>query len=117
MTTKTTSEEADFSSAELSVGCKTTAKPQMSESMCEPSLHSRDTSKSKSATQKESEQKKKNDSKPDDTLMDLEIDTKEDKNRIPLSTTMKEKGIWLYCISTKGKTYCFKYFKAYACDP
>ena len=43
VTTKTTSEEADFSSAELSVGCKTTAKPQMSESMCEPSLHSRET--------------------------------------------------------------------------
>ena len=117
VTTKTTSEEADFSSAELSVGCKTTAKPQMSESMCEPSLHSRDKAKPKSATQKESEQKKmKNDSKLDDTPMDLEIDTKEDEKRIPLSTTMKEKGIWLYCTSTKGKTYYFKYFKAYAGD-
>ena len=59
VTTKTTSEEADFSSAELSIGCKTTAKPQMSESMCEPSLHSRDKSRSKSTTQKESKQKKK----------------------------------------------------------
>ena len=117
VTTKTTSEEADFSCAELSVGCKTTAKSQMFESMCEPSLHSRDKDKSKSATQKESEQKKmKNDSKPDDTPMDLEIDTKEDENRITLSTTMKEKGIWLYCTSTKGKTYYFKYFKAYAGD-
>ena len=117
VTSKITTEEADFSPAELSIGYKTTAKPQMSESVCEPSLHSRDKSKSKSATQKESEQKKKkNDSKPDDTLMDLEIDTKEDENRIPLSTTMKEKGIWLYCTSTKGKTYYFKYFKAYAGD-
>ena len=119
VTTKTTSEEADFSPAELSIGYKTTAKPQMSESVCEPSLHSRDKSKSKSATQKESEQeqkKKKNDSKPNDTPMDLEIDTKEDEKRIPLSTTMKEKGIWLYCTSTKGKTYYFKYFKAYAGD-
>ena len=47
VTTNTTSEEADFSSAELSIGYKTTAKPQMSESMCEPSLHSRDKAKSK----------------------------------------------------------------------
>ena len=117
VTTKTTSEEAKFSSAELSVVCKATAKLQMSESMCEPTLHSRDNSKSKSITQKESEQeKKKHDSKPDETPMDLEIDTKEDENRIPLSTTMKKKGIWLYCTSTKGKTYYFKYFKAYACD-
>ena len=49
--------------------------------------------------------------------MDLEVDTKEDENKIPLSTTIKEnKGIWLYCTSTKGKTYYFKYFKAYAGD-
>ena len=34
---KTTTEEADFSSAELSIGYKTTAKPQMSESVCESS--------------------------------------------------------------------------------
>ena len=52
VTTKTTSEEADFSSAELSVCYKTTAKPQMFESMCEPTLHSRDKFKSKSTTQK-----------------------------------------------------------------
>ena len=58
----------------------------------------------------------KNDSKLDDTPMNLEIDSKEDEKRIPLSTTMKEKGVWLYCTSTKGKTYYFKYFKAYACD-
>ena len=50
VTTKTTSEETDFSSAELSVGCKTTAKPQMFESMCEPTLHPRDKSKSKSTS-------------------------------------------------------------------
>ena len=50
--TKTTTEEADFSSVELSVGYKTTAKPQMSKSVCESSLHSRDSSKS--MTQKES---------------------------------------------------------------
>ena len=113
VTTKTTSEEANFSSAELSAGSKTTTKPQMSESMCEPSLHSRYKFKSKSTTQKESEQKKKkNDSKPDDIPMDLEVDTKEDENRIPLSITMKEKGIWLYCTDTKGKTYYFKYFIA-----
>ena len=117
VTTKTSTEEADFSSAELSIDYKTTAKPQMSESVYESSLHSRDNSNSKSTTQKESEQeKKKNDSKPDDTPMDIEVDTKEDENKIPLSTTMKEKGIWLYCTSTKGKTYYFKYFKAYAGD-
>ena len=117
VTTKTTSEEADFSPAKLSIGYIPTAKPQVSESMCEPSLHSGDKAKPKSTTQKESEQKKmKNDSKPDDAPMDLEIDTKEDEKRIPLSTTMKEKGVWLYCTSTRGKTYYFKYFKAYACD-
>ena len=84
VTSKTTTEEADFSPDELSIGYKNTTKPQMSESMCEPSLHSRDKSKSKSATQKESEQeqkKKKNDSKPNDTPMDLEINTKEDEKK------------------------------------
>ena len=86
---KTTTEEADFSSAELSVGYKTTAKPQMSESVCESSLYSRDSSKS--TTQKESDQrKKKNDSKIDDTPMDLEVDTKEDECRIPLGTPKRK---------------------------
>ena len=66
---KTTTEKADFSSAEVSDGYKTTDMPQMSESLGEPSLHSRDKSKSKSTTQKESDQKKKkNDRKPHDTL-------------------------------------------------
>ena len=65
---KITTEEADFSSVDLSDGYKTTAKSQMSESLCELSLHSRDKSKSKSTTQRKSDQKKKkNDSKPDDT--------------------------------------------------
>ena len=50
---KTTTEEADFSSTALSDGYNTTATPQMSESLCKPSLHSRDSSKSKSTTQKE----------------------------------------------------------------
>ena len=49
----------DFSSADISDGYKTTTKPQMSESLCEPFLHSRDKSQSKSTTQKESDQKKK----------------------------------------------------------
>ena len=114
--TKTTTEEADFSSAELSVGYKTTAKPEMSESVCEPSLHSRDSSKS--ITQKESDQRKKkmtvNLMTP---LMDLEVDTKEDECRIPLGTPKKKnRGIWLYCTSSTGKTYSFKYFKAYPYD-
>ena len=92
---KTTTGEVNFSSAELSVGYKTTNEPQMSESVCEPSLHSRDSSKS--ITQKESDQrKKKNDSKPDNTnVMDLEVDTKEDECRIPLGTPKKiNRGIW-----------------------
>ena len=116
--TKTTTEEANFSSAELFVGYKTTAKPQMSESLCEASLHSRDSFKCKSTTQKESEQKKKkNDSKPDDTPMDLEVDTKEDKSRMLLGTPKKtNRGIWLYCTSSTGKIYSFKYFKAYPYD-
>ena len=40
---ETTPEEADFSSTDFSDGYKTMSKPQMSESLCEPSLHSRDT--------------------------------------------------------------------------
>ena len=112
---KTTTEEADFSSAELSVSYKTTAKP---ESLSKKSLQSRDSSTLKSTTQKESEQKKKkNDSKPDDTPMDLEVDTKEDKIRISLGTPKKKnRGIWLYCTSSTGKLYSFKYFKAYPHD-
>ena len=118
VTTKTTTEEADFSSAELSIGYKTTAKPQMSASICEPSLHSRDKSKSKSTNQKVSDQKKNNnDSKPDDTPMNLEVDTKEDKSRNSLGTPKKKnRGIWLYCTSSTGKLYSFKYFKAYPHD-
>ena len=112
---KTITEEAKFSSTVLSDGYKTTAKPQMSETLCEPSLHSRDNSKSKSTTQKESEQKmKENNSKPDEAPMDLEVDTKEDESRILLGTPKKKnRGIWLYCTSSTGKTYSFKYFKAY----
>ena len=65
---KTTTGKTDYS-ADLSDGYKTTDTPQMSESLCEPSLHSRDKSKSKSTTQKKSDQKKrKNDSNPDDSL-------------------------------------------------
>ena len=82
---KTITEEADFSSADLSDGYKTTAKPQMSESLCEPLLHSRDNPNSK--TQKKSDQKKmKNDSKPYENPMELEVDTKEDESRILLGT-------------------------------
>ena len=116
VTSKTTTEDADFSPAELSIGYKTTAKPQMSESVCESSLHSRDSSKS--MTQKESDQKKNNnDSKPDDTPMNLEVDTKEDKSRNSLGTSKKKnRGIWLYCTSSTGKLYSFKYFKAYPYD-
>ena len=40
---ETTPEEAGFSSTDFSDGYKTMSKPQMSESLCEPSLHSRDT--------------------------------------------------------------------------
>ena len=117
---KTTTEEADFSSADLSDGYKTTAKPQMSESLCELSLHSRDNPNS--TTQKRSNQeKKKNDSKPDDTPMDLEVDTKDDGSRILLGTPKrKSRGIYynplLYCTSSTSKTYYFKYFKAYPYD-
>ena len=116
VTTKTTTEEADFSSTELSIGYKTTAKPQMSESVCESSLHSRDSSKS--MTQKESDQKKNNNhSKPDDTPMNLEVDTKEDKSRNSLGTPKKiNRGIWLYCTSSTGKLCSFTYFKTYPYD-
>ena len=88
----------------------------MSESLCEPSLHSRD--KSKSTTQRKSDQtKKKNDSKPDDIPMDLEVETKEDESRMLLGTPKKKnRGIWLYCTSSTSKTYSFKYFKAYPHD-
>ena len=49
--------------------------------------------------------------------MDLEVDTKEDKIRIPLGTPKKKnRGIWLYCTSSTGKLYSFKYFKAYPHD-
>ena len=116
----TSAEETDFSSADLFDGYKTTAKAQMSESLSELSLHPRD--KLNSKTQKKSDQeKKKNDSKPDDTPMDLEIDTKEEESRILLGTPKKQsRGIYynplLYCTSSTGKTYYFKYFKAYPYD-
>ena len=117
---KTTTEEADFSSTDFSDGYKTMSKPQMSESLCEPSLHSRD--KPNSKTQKKNDQKKKKyDSKPEETPMDLEVDTKEDESRILVGTPKKEgRGIYynplLYCTSSTGKTYYFKYFKAYPYD-
>ena len=117
---KTTTEEADFSSTDLSDSYKTTAKPQMSESLCVLSLHSRDNLNSK--IQKRSDQKKKkNDSKPDEPPMDIELDNKEDESRILLATPKKSsRGIYynplFYCPSSIGKTYYFKYFKAYPYD-
>ena len=118
VTSKTTTKEANFSPDEFSIGYKTTAKPLMSESVCEPSLHSRDKSEAKSTNQKVSYQKKNNnDSKPDDAPMNLEVDTKEDKSRNSLGTPKKKnRGIWLYCTSSTGKLYAFKYFKAYPYD-
>ena len=118
MASETITEETAFSSTELSDDCKITANPQMSESLCEPSLHSRDSSKSKSTTQRKGDQrKKKNDSKPDGIPIDLEVGTKEDERSILLDTPKKKsRGIWLYCTSSTGKTYSFKYFKAYPYD-
>ena len=49
--------------------------------------------------------------------MNLEVDTKEDESRMLLGTPKKiNRGIWLYCTSSTGKTYSFKYFKAYPHD-
>ena len=56
-----TTPEADFSSADLSDGCKTIAKPQMSDSLCELSLHSRDKTNSKTKKKTDQNNKKKND--------------------------------------------------------
>ena len=56
---KTTTEEAYFSSTDLSDGYKITAKPQMSESLCEFSLHSRDKPNSKSPEEEWSEKEEK----------------------------------------------------------
>ena len=43
--------------------------------------------------------------------------TKEDESRKLLGTPKKKnRGIWLYCTSSTGKTYSFKYFKAYPHD-
>ena len=65
--------------------------------------------------------KKKNDSKPDETPMDLEDDIKEDESRILLGTPKrKSRGIYynplVYCTSSTGKIYYFKYFKTYPHD-
>ena len=50
-------------------------------------------------------------------LWTLKIDTKGDKSRKLTGTPKKKsRGIWLYCTSSTGKIYSFKYFKAYPYD-
>ena len=50
-------------------------------------------------------------------LWTLRLTPKKTKCRIPLGTPKKKnRGIWLYCTSSTGKLYSFKYFKAYPHD-
>ena len=118
---ETTPEEADFSSADLSNGYKTMAKPQMSESLCELYLHSGDKTNSKPKIKTDQNKKKKNDdSKSDENPMDLEVNIKEGEDILLDTPKRKSGGFYynplLYCTSSTGKTYYFKYFRAYPYD-
>ena len=116
---KTTTGKADFSSAELSDGCKTTAKPQMSESLCEPSLHSRTVPNPNLQPRGRVIRKRR---KMTVNLMTplwtLRLTPKKMKE-VYYWTLLKRKvevSTRLYCTSSTGKTYYFKYFKAYPYD-
>ena len=93
----------------------------MSELLCELSLNSRDKTNSKTKKKTDQNKKKKNDdSKSDENPMDPENDTKKDEDILLGTPKKKSRGIYynplLYCISSTGKTYYFKYFRAYPYD-
>ena len=90
----------------------------MSKSPCAPSLHSRDTKTNPKADQKG--EKKRNNNKPDEAPMDLKDVTKEYEDILLGTPKKKSRGIYynplLYCTNSTGKTYYFKYFRAYPYD-
>ena len=93
---KTTTEEADFSSAEPSVSYKTTAKP---ESLYKQSLHSRDSSKLKSTTQKEVE------SITDDTLWTLRLTPKKIKSEYHWALLRRKIEVYGYTAQVQQVNY------------
>ena len=102
---ETIPEEADFSSTDFSDGYKTLSKPQMSESLCEPSLHSRDKPNSK-IQKKNDKKKKKNDSKPDEISTTLKLTPKKMKAEYYwacLGRRVEESTTTHYCTATVQK--------------
>ena len=112
-------ENLTVSSTDLFDGYKALTKPQMSKSLHESSLHSRDTRNNTSyKIQEKADQKgkkKRNNNKPDETPMGLRDDPKEDEDILLGTPRKKSRGIYynplLYYTSSTGKTYYSKYFR------
>ena len=112
----------DITSFDLSAGYKAIFCPQMSESLHDSTLHSRDTTMNKILSKNQSnEQKKKNgDNITEENPMDFDKDNKTNKNSLNGKTKKKSRGHYynplVYYTNVTGKTYYFQYFKAYSHD-
>ena len=91
-------ENPTVSSTDLSDDYKALVKPQMSKSLCESSLYSRDTrNNTSSKIQEKADQKgekKRNNNKPDETSIGLGDDPKEDADILFGTPKKKSRGIY-----------------------
>ena len=117
-------EKKNYSSTDLSDGYKEMAKPQISNLLCDSSLHSRDktTTKPQQTDQKKKEKNKKKKNKEREPVETEEtpmvLDDENYKNSD--GTSKKRKGFSYYPFLTykrdTNKTFYYKYFRPYSHD-
>ena len=108
----------NFTSADLTAGYNAIFNPPVSNSSCELSLNSRDEghNRCKKNVTKQNRTKKKNKRPTKTDLEDIPEDMlEESRQRIDSSMPCKFDQI-VYMDNVKGKTYSFRYFKAYKFD-
>ena len=108
----------NFTSADLTAGYNAIFNPSVSNSSCELSLNSRDEehNRCKKNVTKQNRTKKKTKRPTKTDLEDIPEDMlEESKQRIDSSIPCKFDQI-VYMDNVKGKTYSFRYFKAYKFD-
>ena len=115
------SENDITSSADLSDGYKAIDDPQVSESLHDSSLHSRDTNTIHSENQRNGQKKMSGDNHNEESPMDLGDDSnKTNENKGNGKTEKKSRGYYynplVYHTSVTGKTYYYQYFKPYSHD-
>ena len=114
--------ENDITSSDLSAGYKAIFCPQVSESLHDSSLHSRDTTIIQSKNQRKAQNKKSGDNKTEENPMNFDADNKSDEGKSEQDgkTRKKSRGHYynplVYYTNVTGKTYYFQYFKPYSHD-